>query len=298
MTAASRIAASAAPAPVAPAPVAPTRRGRPRLGPAAVAALAVIAALGIIVIVAPIFLPDPSVGELSERLLPVGTPGHVLGTDGQGRDVLARLVVGGRLSLLSGVVPVLIAGSIGMALGVTAGLGRPWQRGAIMRTLDVFYAFPAVLLGIAIAAALGPGAWNAIIALSIVLIPPVARVAETETRRIIGLDFMESASVSGAGGLAIAVRQVVPNVAPPVTVYCTALVGLSIVFAAGFSFLGLGVAPPAAEWGLMVSENTQFIYTQPSLIVIPGLAILVASVAFNVLGDGLRDVLDVKGGDR
>ncbi|WP_253193977.1 ABC transporter permease [Gordonia sp. i37] len=246
----------------------------------------------------PLLVADPNAGDIANRLQPVGTPGHLLGTDGQGRDILARIVVGSRLSLLAGLVPVFVAGTIGSMLGVSAGLGRPWIHRLIMRTLDVFYAFPAVLLAIAIAAALGSGVSNSIIALAVILIPPIARVAETETRRIVDLDYMEAARASGAGPLAIASRQVLPNVAPPVVVYCTALIGLSIVYAAGLSFLGLGVAPPTAEWGLMVSDHTQYIYSQPILAAIPAVAILVVSVAFNVLGDGLRDILDVKGGDR
>jgi peptide/nickel transport system permease protein len=190
---------------------------------------------------------------------------------------------------------VLFAAVVGTALGMTAGLSGPRGHKLIMRTLDVFYAFPAVLLAIAIAAALGSGVSNSIIALAVILVPPVARVAETETRRLVDLDYMEAARASGATRSAIALRQVLPNVAPPVVVYGTALIGLSIVYAAGLSFLGLGVSPPTAEWGLMVSDHTQYIYTAPFLAAIPALAILVASVAFNVLGDGLRDLLDVRG---
>ncbi|OPX14939.1 ABC transporter permease [Gordonia sp. i37] len=270
----------------------------PRLRPSMTIATLVVVFVVLMATFGPLLVADPNAGDIANRLQPVGTPGHLLGTDGQGRDILARIVVGSRLSLLAGLVPVFVAGTIGSMLGVSAGLGRPWIHRLIMRTLDVFYAFPAVLLAIAIAAALGSGVSNSIIALAVILIPPIARVAETETRRIVDLDYMEAARASGAGPLAIASRQVLPNVAPPVVVYCTALIGLSIVYAAGLSFLGLGVAPPTAEWGLMVSDHTQYIYSQPILAAIPAVAILVVSVAFNVLGDGLRDILDVKGGDR
>ena len=258
----------------------------------------VVAVLAVVAVVGPFLVGDPNAGSTADRLMPVGSPGHLLGTDGQGRDVLTRLVVGTRLSLMAGLVPVLFAAVVGTFLGVAAGLGKPWLHRSIMRTLDVFYAFPAVLLAIAIAAALGSGISNAILALAVILVPPVARVAETETRRLLELDYMEAARASGATTWAIAVRQVLPNVAPPVVVYCTALIGLSIVYAAGLSFLGLGVSPPTAEWGLMVSDHTQYLYTAPMLAVIPAVAILVPSVAFNVLGDGLRDHLDVRGGDR
>ncbi len=274
------------------------RRSRRRLPLSARISGCVVLVFAVVALVGPLLVGNPNAGETADRLLAAGTDGHLLGTDGQGRDVFTRLVVGARLSLLAGLVPVLFAGTLGTALGVAAGLGRPWLHRVIMRTLDVFYAFPAVLLAIAIAAALGSGISNAIIALAVILVPPVARVAETETRRLVELDYMEAARASGATGVAVAVRQVLPNVAPPVVVYCTALIGLSIVYAAGLSFLGLGVSPPTAEWGLMVSDHTQYIYTKPILAVIPAVAILIPSVAFNVLGDGLRDYLDVRGGDR
>ena len=268
---------------------------RRRMGPSATVAAGLVAVIVLLAVVGPFVVGDPNAGDQAERLRAAGTAGHLLGTDGQGRDVLTRLVDGTRLSLLAGLVPVLFAAVVGTGLGLTAGLAGRWGHRLIMRTLDVFYAFPAVLLAIAIAAALGSGISNSIIALAVILVPPVARVAETETSRLADLDYMEAARASGAGRAAIALRQVLPNVAPPVVVYCTALIGLSIVYAAGLSFLGLGVSPPTAEWGLMISDHTQYIYTSPFLAAIPALAILVASVAFNVLGDGLRDLLDVRG---
>jgi peptide/nickel transport system permease protein len=151
-----------------------------------------------------------------------------------------------------------------------------------------------VLLAIAIAAALGPGVTNAIAALSVVLIPPIARVAETEVARIRTADFMEAARASGATSVSIAVRQVLPNIAPPVVVYCTALMGLAMVYAGGLSFLGLGIAPPAAEWGLILNDLRQNLFETPDLALIPAIVILITSVGFNVLGDGLRDLLDVR----
>jgi peptide/nickel transport system permease protein len=272
----------------------PERRRR-RMTVSATIAAVVVLLIVLTAIIGPFLVGDPLVGNTAQRLLGVGTPGHVLGTDGQGRDVLARLINGTRLSLLAGLIPVLFAAAVGTWLGVSAGLAGKWGQRLIMRTLDVFYAFPAVLLAVAIAAALGSGLSNSIIALAVILVPPVARVAETETRRLVDLDYMEAARASGARRSAIALRQVLPNVAPPVVVYCTALIGLSVVYAAGLSFLGLGVSPPTAEWGVMVSEHTQYIYSAPFLAAIPALAILIASVAFNVLGDGLRDLLDVRG---
>ncbi|MCW2540225.1 MAG: transporter permease [Frankiales bacterium] len=253
----------------------------------------------LIIVLLAIFAPlltsySPTVGSLTDRLQPIGTSGHLLGTDGQGRDILTRMLYGARPSLMTGLIPVAVSGTLGTTLGLIAGMGSKFTRGAIMRTLDVFYAFPAVLLAIAIAAALGSGISNSVIALAVILIPPVARVAESETGRLRSADFIEAANASGARKSAIAFRQVLPNIAPAVVVYCTALIGLSIVYAAGLSFLGLGISPPKAEWGLMISDLQQYIFTQPQLLLVPAIAILIASVAFNVLGDGLRSYLNVR----
>jgi peptide/nickel transport system permease protein len=259
-----------------------------------------IAAMVILLLVlaaafAPLVAPDdPTGGSIGDRLHGIGSPGHLLGTDGLGRDVLSRLIWGGRSSLLTGIIPVAVATLLGSALGIFAGMAGRRTNTVVMRVLDVFYAFPAILLAIAIATVLGSGASNAIIALSVILIPPIARVAEGETSRLRSFDFMEAAEVSGARRLAIAKFHVVRNVVPPILVYSTALVGLAIVYAAGLSFLGLGVQSPTAEWGLMVSDLRQYIFTVPALAVVPAVTIGIASIAFNVLGDALRDVFDVR----
>jgi peptide/nickel transport system permease protein len=258
-------------------------------------ALVVISIVVLIAVLAPVLAAtDPNTGETADRLQGIGSPGFPLGADGQGRDILSRLIYGARPSLLTGLIPVVISSVVGLLLGLVAGLGGRKVNTVIMRVLDVLYAFPAILLAIAIATILGSGSSNSIIALAVVLIPPVARLAESETSRLRGLDFMEAAESSGASRISIAWRHVMPNVAPPIVIYGTALIGLSIVYAAGLSFLGLGVQPPTAEWGLMVSDLRQYIFTEPALAMVPALAIVVVSVAFNVLGDGLRDVLDVR----
>jgi len=233
-------------------------------------------------------------GNLSERLLGMGAGGHLLGTDGQGRDVVARLIAGARPSMISALLPVAVSGLLGSGLGIAAGMASGWLHSLIMRILDVFYAFPAVLLAIAIAAALGPGTTTTVIALSVVLIPPIARVAETETMRLHGMDFMEAAHASGASTLRIAGRQVLPNVMPALLVYATSLIGLALVFAGGMSFLGLGVAPPHPEWGQMINEQRQNMYTAPMTALIPAIVIFAASLIFNQLGDALRDLLDIR----
>lgn len=266
-----------------------------RLPLAAKAAAIVIVLVALMAVLAPVLAPkDPNVGVTADRLKGFGSPGSAFGTDGQGRDILSRLIWGARPSLLTGLIPVLAASIVGLGLGLVAGLGSRRTNSVIMRVLDVFYAFPAILLAIAIATVLGSGASNSIIALSVVLIPPIARLAESETARLRSLDFMEAAEASGATRRAIAWRHVMPNVAPPIVIYGTALIGLSIVYAAGLSFLGLGVRPPTAEWGLMVSDLRQYIFTDAGLALVPAVAIVIVSVAFNVLGDGLRDVFDVR----
>ncbi|WP_436772509.1 ABC transporter permease [Yinghuangia sp. YIM S09857] len=255
---------------------------------AAAALLVLVAAIG------PWLVGDTHTSHVESRLRGIGEDGHWLGTDGQGRDVLARVVAGARPSLVAGLVPVLVAGVLGTALGVAAGMARRTVHTLVMRGLDVLYAFPAILLAIAISAALGSGVANAVIALSIVLIPPVARVAEAETVRLTGMNFMDSAFASGAGRATIALRQVMPNLLPVIVVYCTTLAGMAVVFAAGLSFLGLGVAPPNAEWGLMVGDLRNYVFAEPALSLVPAAAILLASVTFNALGDALRDHLDVR----
>jgi peptide/nickel transport system permease protein len=255
----------------------------------------IVAFLLLLAVFGPLLAPDSTTsGSITHRLWNIGVAGHPLGTDGQGRDILSRLIAGARPTLIAGIVPVIVAGIVGTGLGMLAALSsRKWIRSAVMRTLDVVYAFPAILLAIAIGAALGPGVGNAIISLSIVLIAPIARIVEGEVLRLRADDFMEAARASGAGMPRIAVRQVLPNIAPPLLVYCTSLVGLAIVYAAGLSFLGLGVVAPQADWGSMLNELRQTIYERPILSVLPTIPIFAAAVGFNLLGDGLGKVLSV-----
>jgi peptide/nickel transport system permease protein len=256
---------------------------------------AFILALVVAAVFAPLVAPDnPLTGSIAARLGGIGTAGHLLGTDGEGRDILSRLIWGARPSLIEGVVPVLIAGVLGTLLGTVAGLAGRLVHSVVMRTLDVLYSFPAILLAIALAASLGAGVSTTVVALSIVLIAPIARIADTEVARMRSSDFMEAARASGATWPRIVVRQVLPTIGPVLIVYCTALVGLSVVFAGGLSFLGLGVSPPAPEWGSMLNDLSQDLYNAPVLTLIPAIMIFLTSIAFNVLGDGLRDLLDVR----
>jgi peptide/nickel transport system permease protein len=280
-----------------PSTTATTRRARRRGGDVPLGVWIFGGLAGVLVIlgaIGPYIVGDVTTEVLSARMLPPGSAGHLLGTDGQGRDVLNRVIAGARPSMISALLPVAVSSLLGGSLGIAAGLAPARIHSLVMRTLDVFYAFPAVLLAIAIGAALGPGTTTTVISLSVVLIPPIARVAETETMRLAGMDFMEAAHASGAGPLAIARRQVLPNVLPGLLVYATSMIGLALVFAGGMSFLGLGVAPPHPEWGQMISEQRQNMYTAPMTALVPAIVIFVASLVFNQLGDALRDLLDIR----
>jgi ABC-type dipeptide/oligopeptide/nickel transport system permease subunit len=249
------------------------------------------------VVLAVLFAPliahyGPDEADNLARYKPIGTLGHILGTDQQGRDMLARLLFGGRVSLLVGVVPTLVAGAIGLGLGLTAGFVRGLVDQIIMRCLDVVFAFPMVLLAIAIAGSMRPGVLTEILAITIVLIPYFARLARTATEGVMPMPFIEAARAAGGAPMTIMVRYVLPNVFSPVVVYATTLMGLMIVVGSGLSFLGLGVQPPTADWGAMVAEGRVVLRRAPHVTVLPGCVILVVSLAFNFLGDGVRDALD------
>jgi ABC-type dipeptide/oligopeptide/nickel transport system permease subunit len=245
------------------------------------------------VVFAPFIAPySPDEADNFARYKPIGTLGHILGTDQQGRDMLARLLFGGRVSLLVGVVPTLVAGAIGLGLGLTAGFVRGLVDQIIMRCLDVVFAFPMVLLAIAIAGSMRPGVLTEILAITIVLIPYFARLARTATEGVTPMPYIEAARAAGGAPMTIMVRYVLPNVFSPVVVYATTLMGLMIVVGSGLSFLGLGVQPPTADWGAMVAEGRVVLRRAPHVTILPGCAILVVSLAFNFLGDGVRDALD------
>ena len=261
----------------------------------AMACLAVLVLILLAAIFAPLIAPgDPYRGSIIRRLRPIGTEGYPLGTDELGRDMLTRLIYGGRLSLFMGIVPVLNAFLIGTFLGVVAGYVGGKTNMAIMRTIDVFYAFPSVLLAIAISGALGAGIFNSIVSLTVVFIPPIARVAESVTTQVRNLDFVDAARASGAGALTIIRVHILGNVLGPVFVYATGLVSVSMILASGLSFLGLGTKPPEAEWGLMLNTLRTAIYVQPAVAALPGAMIFATSICFNLFSDGLRSAMDVK----
>lgn len=237
---------------------------------------------------------DPYAGSILHRLAPIGTPGHWLGTDENGRDVWARLCYGGRLSLLAGVAPVMVALVVGGMLGVVAGYAGGVVNTLIMRVMDVFYAFPSVLLAIAICGVLGNGLLNVILALSAVFIPPLARISETVSAQVRRLDFVEAARASGSSPAQVIRHHVLANVLGPILVYATSLISVSTILASGLSFLGLGVVPPTPEWGVMLNALREAIYVQPYVAALPGVMIFLTSMCFNLLSDGLRSAMDVK----
>ena len=237
---------------------------------------------------------DPFQSSMLKRLKPIGSEGFPLGSDELGRDMLSRLIVGARLSLFMGITPVIVAFVLGSALGIVAGYSGGLINSLIMRTIDVFYAFPSVLLAIALSGALGAGILNALLSLTIVFIPPIARVAESVTTQVRSRDFVEAARASGAGALTIVRVHVLGNVLGPIFVYATSLIAVSMILASGLSFLGLGVKPPQPEWGLMLNTLRTAIYTQPWIAALPGVMIFITSISFNLLSDGLRTAMEVR----
>jgi peptide/nickel transport system permease protein len=254
-----------------------------------------LAAIVIMSLAAPLFAThDPTVGSVLKRLKSPGFQGHWLGTDEVGRDIWSRILYGGRYSLLCGVVPVFLALLIGGSLGLTAGYLGGMTNSVIMRSMDVLYAFPSILLAVAICGMLGSGIGNTILALTITFIPPIVRISETVTTQVRGLEFVEAARASGAKPLSIIHFHILNNVMGPVMVYATSLISISIILAAGLSFLGLGVTPPDAEWGLMLNNLRQAIWVNPLVAALPGGMIFITSMCFNLMSDGLRSAMDVK----
>ncbi|NKB56951.1 MAG: ABC transporter permease subunit [Alphaproteobacteria bacterium] len=237
---------------------------------------------------------DPMQGSILGRLKGFGYNGHILGTDETGRDLFSRIVFGARLSLITGVLPVLFALVIGGFLGVVAGYFRGFPNSVIMRGVDVLYAFPSILLAIAITGMLGSGLTNTILALTITFIPPLVRISETVTSQVRSLDFVEAARSSGARPLTIIRFHILNNMLGPVLVYTTSLISISIILAAGLSFLGLGVTPPDAEWGLMLNNLRSAIWVNPVIAALPGVMIFITSMCFNLMSDGLRQAMDVR----
>ena len=260
-----------------------------------IAVIVILIAIILTAVCAPLLTPhDPYKTSVLKRLKPIGTEGHWLGTDEIGRDLWARMVYGGRLSLLCGVLPVAVALLVGGTLGIVAGFAGGLVNSAIMRSMDVLYAFPSILLAIAICGILGPGIRNTILALSVTFIPPLVRISEAVTTQVRTLDFVEAARASGSRTPLILRYHVLNNVLGPILVYATSLISISIILSSGLSFLGLGVSPPSPEWGLMLNNMRPAIWVNPLVAALPGAMIFLTSMCFNLTSDGVRQAMDVR----
>jgi ABC-type dipeptide/oligopeptide/nickel transport system permease subunit len=258
------------------------------------AGAAVITVIVAVSLLAPLIAPDsPLAQNFAERFRPPFTPGHLLGTDSEGRDVLSRLIWGGRASLLVAFLATTAAALIGAVAGLAAGFARSWLSALIMRTTDLLLAFPVVMIALSLAEIIGPGRW--VIGVSIVFsaVPYVTRITYGEARRERGKEYVEAAVALGAGRWSVMLREVGPNIFTSVLVYWSSLIGITTVFAASLSAIGVGIQPPTADWGQMLADGAQVLLSgSPSEAIIPGLAVLLVGLAFNWLGDGLRDLLD------
>ncbi|MEX5564715.1 ABC transporter permease [Pseudophaeobacter sp. 1A16562] len=261
----------------------------------AIAGLAIIVALIALAIFAPLIAPhDPFVQDLGNRLQPLGSEGHLLGTDSLGRDILSRLIWGARITLYIVALVALIAPIAGLLVGTVSGYAGGWVDVILMRITDIFLAFPRLVLALAFVAALGAGIENAVLAISLTAWPPYARMARAETLTIRSSDYISAIRLQGAGPLRIIIKHIWPLCISSLIVRVTLDMAGIILAAAGLGFLGLGAQPPSPEWGAMISEGRRFILDHWWVATMPGLAIFTVSLAFNLLGDGLRDVLDPK----
>lgn len=260
---------------------------------AALAGLGVLFTVVLLSLLAPLIATyNPNQVVMADRLLPIGSPGHIFGTDHLGRDMLTRLLYGGRISVAIGFIAVAIAMFFGVLIGLFAGYFRGVFDIIAMRFIDILQAFPYVLLAIAIIAALGPGLLNAMIAISIVGIPFYARIVRGTVLSLREQEFIDAQRVLGASNMRIIFKHILPNALSPIIVAATLDVGWMIIAASGMSFLGLGAQPPMAEWGVMLSDGKDFIRVAPHISMLPGMAIFLVVLSLNLLGDGLRDALD------
>lgn len=260
---------------------------------ALIAGAALVGFVVAIAILAPYISPfNPIQVHPLDRLKDVGSVKYPLGADQQGRDMLSRLMWGARSSLAIAVVPLGIASLIGLMLGAMAGYIGGILDTLIMRCVDVVFGLPPILLAIAVSATLGPGLFNLVISLTIVLVPPMTRVTYQVVTTLKEQPYIEAARVSGASTFEIIFDQILPNSLAPVIAYATSLAGAIVVFGAGISFIGLGIQPPEADWGRMINDGREVLDLHPHVSTLPGLAIFVLAAGFNLLGDALRDLLD------
>jgi peptide/nickel transport system permease protein len=237
---------------------------------------------------------DPFAQELGQRLLPPGTDGHLFGTDSLGRDIYSRLLYGARISIYIVLLVVMVAPLVGLIVGTVSGYAGGWIDVVLMRVTDIFLAFPRLILALAFVAALGAGIENAVLAISLTAWPPYARIARAETLTIRNSDYIHAIKLQGAGPFRIVTKHIWPLCISSLVIRVTLDMAGIILTAAGLGFLGLGAQPPSPEWGAMISDGRQYILDSWWVATIPGIAIFAISLAFNLLGDGMRDVLDPK----
>ena len=290
---------------IAPSPALPARpvslgagrrlaRLRHRIGRSPLIAVGALLS-GLIVLLAvfaPLIAPYDPTAQIAQPLLRPGTPGFPLGTDEVGRDVLSRLIYGARVSLYVGLLSVVIALGLGATAGIVAGYAGGWLDNLLMRLMDVLFSLPTLVFAIAITAILGPNLTNAVIAIGIVYLPTFARIARGPTLAVIRLPYIEAARSMGAPVHRIMLRHVLPNIAAPLMVQTTLALSTAILTEASLSFLGVGAQPPTPSWGLMLNAARQYMLLDAWIAILPGLAIALTVLGFNLLGDGLRDLLD------
>jgi peptide/nickel transport system permease protein len=247
-------------------------------------------------IFAPLIAPhDPIAQSLANRLQPPLSPGHLMGTDDFGRDIFSRILYGSRITLYIVGLVILTAPVAGLIIGTVAGYFGGWVDAVLMRITDIFLAFPKLILALALVAVLGKGMENAVLAIALTSWPPYARVARAETLTVRNSDYIAAVRLQGAGATRIIWGHIMPMCLPSVIIRVTLDMAGIILTAAGLGFLGLGVQPPDPEWGVMISAGRKFLFEQWWVATMPGLAIFLVSLGFNLMGDGLRDVLDPKG---
>ncbi|WP_116596926.1 ABC transporter permease [Primorskyibacter marinus] len=252
-----------------------------------------------LIILAAIFAPvlathDPYAQDLGQRLLGAGQGGHLLGTDSLGRDIYSRLLYGARISIYIVLLVAMVAPLVGLIVGTVSGYAGGWADVVLMRITDIFLAFPRLILALAFVAALGAGIENAVLAISLTAWPPYARIARAETLTIRNSDYIHAIRLQGAGPFRIVTRHIWPLCISSLVIRVTLDMAGIILTAAALGFLGLGAQPPSPEWGAMISEGRKYILDYWWVATFPGLAIFAISLAFNLLGDGLRDMLDPK----
>jgi len=282
---------------VEPAPAPTTARRRP--GASFFVGAAIVCVVVLMALVSFVWTPhDPTFVDASARLRPIGDPDYLLGTDKLGRDVLSQVLVGARTTLFVGLVAVGLAGLVGVPLGIIAAMAHRGVGEPLMRGMDLLLAFPALLLAIMFSAVYGGSTLVAMVAIGIASVPSFVRVVRSGALQVLGTEYVMAARAAGRGPWAIGLRHVLPNVSGLVIVQASVSFAIAVLAEAALSFLGFGTPPPTPSWGRMLQESQELLFSAPRLAVVPGIAIAVAVLGFNLLGDGLRDHYDPRLEDR